>query len=309
MLIFLLILFAVSRLVLVRKLALCLFAISRLAFISGLALFIMLRKFLSAKFLRVAVVLAVCALLIFFNPKNIFAPLRQLAIGFFSPFQKVAYMSSIKAQKLGDFFSSIGNLNEENEKLIAENRRLLSENAALYDAKRRNELLEKELNLFSKDNFVTEAAYVIGQDPQGSGNWVEVNKGENQGIKKGMPVVVSPNILAGKISETHSNSARAILLTNPQSAVSAITASSGSAGIVQGKYGLGMLFHMILQNEAVNAGDEVITSGTNIDLPRGLFIGNVRSIQLSPDRLFQEAAVVSPVQFSRLEVVFVIKSF
>lgn len=269
----------------------------------------MFRKFLSTKYSKVAVVLAVCMLLVFFNPKNTFAPLRKLIISFFSPFQKVAYISSVKAQKLGNFFSSIGNLNEENEKLIIENRRLLSENAALYDAKRRIELLEKELNLFSKENFVPEAAYVIGQDPQESGNWIEISKGEDQGIREGMPVIVAPNILVGKISETQANSARAILLANPRSAVNAITASSGSTGIVQGEYGLGMLFHMILQSETVNAGDEVITSGTNNNLPRGLFIGNVRSVQLSPDRLFQEAAVVSPVQFSKLEVVFVIKSF
>ncbi len=269
----------------------------------------MFRKFLSAKYSKVIIILAVCALLVFLNPKNAFAPLRNLAISFFSPFQKVAYISSVKAQKLGNFFSSVRNLSEENEKLIMENRRLLSENAALYDAKRRAELLEKELDLFSREDFSAEAAYVIGQDPQGSGNWLEIDKGENQGIKEGMPVVVSPNILVGKISEIQASSARAILLANPQSAVSAITASSGSAGIVQGEYGLGMLFHMILQSETVNAGDEVITSEINSGLPRGLFIGNVRNVQLSSDRLFQEATVVSPVQFSKLEVVFVIKSF
>src|SRR4030042_1488805 len=138
-------------------------------------------------------------------------------------------------------FFSVGSLNEENEKLINENLRLLSENAALYDAKRRAELLERELNLFSKENFTAEAAYVIGQDPQESGSWIEIDKGENQEIKEGMPVIVLPNILVGKISETRANSARAILLANPQSAVSAITASSGSAGVVQGENGMGMV--------------------------------------------------------------------
>lgn len=269
----------------------------------------MFRKFLSTKLSKVLIILAVCALLIFLNPKNLFFPLRKIAIGFFFPFQKIAYMLSLETQKLASFFSSIGNLNEENEKLITENRRLLAENAELKDAKRRGEILEKEFNLLSEKKFSAEVAYVVGQDPQGSGNWIEINKGKNQGIKKGMPVIVSPSILAGKISEVRPNSSQVVLLTSPQSAVSAITASSGSAGIVQGKYGLGMLFHMILPSEAVNIGDEVITSGTNNNLPRGLFIGSVKAIQLSPDRLFQEAAVVSPVQFSRLEIVFIIKNY
>jgi len=267
----------------------------------------MFHKFLSTNLSKVIVILAVGGLLIFLNPKGIFNPLRQLAGGFFSPFQKVAYLVSLKAKGTGEFFSSIGQIKKENEELIRENQRLLAENAMLNDAKRRSDLLEKELNLLSKENFTTEAAYVIGEDPQGTGNWVKIDKGNNKGIKEGMPVVVAPRTLVGKVGQVQGNSAQVVLLTNPESVAGAVAVKSGAQGVVQGKYGLGMLFHMVSQTDTLQAGDEIVTSGIGGNFPRGLFIGNISDIQPSADRLFQEAGVVSPVQFSKLEVVFVIK--
>jgi len=44
-------------------------------------------------------------------------------------------------------------------------------------------------------------------------------------------------------------------------------------------------------------------------VPRGLLIGKVQEVKMSQDKLFQRAIVVSPVNFSNLRQLFVIKEF
>ncbi len=268
----------------------------------------MSKKFFKSKLFRVIIIIAVCGLLIFFNPINIFNPLRNAAWTALSPFQKIAYLLSLKIGNAGEFIFSIGQFKKENEKLLMENQKLLAENAKLAGIKKQNEIFKEQLNLLPREKFDLETAYVIGQDPDGFGSWLEISKGSDEGIEDGMPVIVSGGILIGKIDEIQKNSSRVILTTNPQSKINSMTSESGTKGIVRGEYGLGIIFDMISQTDPISAGDKVITSGMSNNVPRGLFIGIVQDVKLSPDRLFQQAAVIFPIQFSKLEIVSVIKS-
>lgn len=267
----------------------------------------MLKNIFSKKIFKVAVILAVCGLLIFLNPKNIFKPLRSFAWSMFSPFQKIAYIMSLKIGNYREFIFSIGELKTENEKLLIENQNLEAQNAKLSDLQRRNEILEKQLDLWTRDNFDLEYAYIVSQDPSGSDSWLEISKGSAEGIQEGMPVISGSGTLVGKIGEVQKNSSQVVLITSPQSKINAVTSKNGTRGIIEGKYGLGIIFNMVLQTDLVEVGDKIITSGMGGNVPRGLFIGDVRDVMLTPDRLFQQAAVISPVKFSKLEVISVIK--
>lgn len=265
-------------------------------------------KFFSGKVFKVFLVLAVFGLLIFFNPSKFFNPVRSVLSGIAAPFQKLAYLFSFKTAQVGDFFSSIHRFKQDNENLIEENRRLLAENAMLKDEKRENFILREQLKLLPRDKFDLETAHVISQDPYGLGNWIEINKGANYGIRQGMPVIISGGLLAGKIGEVYSTTAKIILMTNPNSIINGIVADTEVKGIVRGEYGLGIVFDMVLQTDVIKEGDEIITSGLGENMPRGLFIGNVREVKPSSDRLFQQALISSPIKFSGLQTVSVIKN-
>lgn len=268
----------------------------------------MFSKFFSTKLSKAIIVIAVSLLLIFLSPAKIFSPVREIVRDIFSPFQKAAYLLSLKISQIKEFVIDIGQLKKENERLLGENQGLSAENAELSDIKRQNEILKAQLDLLPREKFNLEPAYVIGQDPNGFGNWMEISKGSASGIREGMPVIVSQGIFVGRVGEVQTNSSQVILATNPQSAVNVMAAETGTKGIARGEFGLGIIFDMILQTETVSKGSAVITSGISKDIPRGLFIGNAQEVKLSPDRLFQQAVIVSPVQFSRLEVVSVIKN-
>ena len=176
----------------------------------------------------------------------------------------------------------------------------------LRDVENENTVLREQLNLLPRDHYNLEACFVISQDPNGMGNWLGIDKGSNDGIRVGDSVIVSKGVLVGRVQEVNAETAKVLLLTNPESTVNVATLKNGTKGVAKGEYGLGITFDMILQTDAINVGDEVITSGG--DIPRGLYVGTVQEVHSSEDYLFQQAVINSPVQASKLQILFVVKT-
>jgi len=264
-------------------------------------------KFSKTKLFKTLILVFLFAVLAAWNPVRFFDPLRSGFSYVASPVQKAAYSFSAGLGGLRDFLISIGQLKNENDDLLTQQQLLLSENAQLNDLKRENDDLRNQLGLLPRDTYDLAAASVIGQDPDGLGNWIEIDKGSDDGIREGMIVVVSKGILVGKIRQVSPKTSQVTLLTNPESTINVTTASNDTHGVARGQYGLGIIFDMILQSDTVSAGDEVITSGIGRTAPSGLYVGTVQEVHPSADHLFQQATIKSPLQISQLEFVFVIK--
>lgn len=224
------------------------------------------------------------------------------------PFQKISYSVSLKTKNMGGVVANIGNLKKNNEELLKQNQELLAENAKLKDMESENEILREQLKLLPRNNYEMETATVIGQDSYGLGNWIEIDKGEKDGIKKDMPVIISDGLLVGKVSEVYAKTSKIVLVTNPESVINVVDEATGAKGVVRGEFGLGIVMDMVIQTDSINKGDQIITSGMGGQMPRGLLIGRISEMGQSADRLFQKAVLVSQVKFSRLEFVFVIKN-
>jgi rod shape-determining protein MreC len=264
-------------------------------------------QFKKTKLFRALTVVLALSFLVWWNPGEVFRPVR-LVLGVAAlPFERMFASAGFHVASVKTLFGSIGDLKKENERLVAENVRLMAENALLVDMRRENESLRRELELLPRQTFELEGADVIGQDPLSLGNWLLINKGSSHGIEKGMPVIVNQSVLVGRVEEVLPRSARVILLTNPDSLVNGLDTQTEAKGIVKGQYGLGLILDMVLQTETLQPGDDVVTSGLGGDLPRGLLLGKVQEVRPSGDRLFQQASVVSPVKFTKLQSVFVIK--
>lgn len=259
------------------------------------------------KIFKVGVISVILLFFIMVNPVGLTSPFRSTFKLILSPFQKVFYSTAVGMENIGDFLGSIGELKRENEQLIKEKSQLLSENAMLKDVEKENANLREQLGLLPRDHYDLAAAFVISQDPNGTGNWLEINKGSIDGISKGSSVIVSRGILIGRVQEVGLKTSRITLLTNPNSTINVTSLKNGTKGVAKGEYGLGIIFDMILQTDAIEVGDEVITSGIGGDIPRGLYVGTVQEVHPSEDHLFQQAVISSPVETSKLNAVFVIK--
>lgn len=265
------------------------------------------QRFTQTKLFRAVLVLIPLAACLIFQPRFILDPIRVAIATVTWPVQGVFSTAAFEFRDTLRFFTSIGDLKQENAVLIQENIRLMAESVKWQSVSQENDELRQELGLLPREAYRLKAAEVIGRDAAGLGSWLTIDQGSTQGIEVGMPVIVYGGVLIGRVTDVFLNSARVMLLSHPESAVSGVTLEGGSQGIVKGEYGLGLLFDMVLQDATLQPAHRVVTSGLGGELPKNLLIGTLQETRPSPDRLYKQAAVMSPVSFDVLRYVFVIQ--
>ncbi|MCK9393950.1 rod shape-determining protein MreC, partial [bacterium] len=113
---------------------------------------------------------------------------------------------------------------EANKNLTEENQKLLSALAELETTKEENRFLKNALNIgLEKEYKLIEAEAFGGGRFNGKDfsyeDSVLINKGKNDGVQKGFPVVVSGKVLIGKILEVYDNFSRVSLITDKSSLI------------------------------------------------------------------------------------------
>jgi rod shape-determining protein MreC len=152
------------------------------------------------------------------------------------------------------------------------------------------------------------AAAVIGRDPSPFLHYIIINRGSNDGIRRGMPVVTNQG-LVGRIDAVIADAARVQLITDPASAVNVYLQNADTSAVLYGSVTGDVSLDMISQNAAVEAGDLILTSGLGGGFPSDLIIGQVITLRALEFELFQQATVQPAVDFTRLEIVLVITNF
>ena len=239
-------------------------------------------------------------------PKKYFwSPIKGFTMTIMAPAQKVVFKAG---SSVYDFFSTIGKISDlakENESLKEENDKLLEEKTALLEVEKENEILRQELNFQKKTSFKLVPGQVIAKDPTNIQNSFTIDVGKKAGIKEGMPVV-SSGMLVGKISEVHYSTSKVMLITNPNNVVNAMLQKTRAYGLIKGELGYGLVMESIPQETKINISDMVITSGLGGNYPKGLIIGEVEEIVSKQGEIFQLATLKPILDFSSLEIVFVI---
>lgn len=223
-----------------------------------------------------------------------------------SPFQAGFNTGSQKIYNFFETLFSLTTLHRENKALKEENLKLTQEIIKFKEEALENEALRAQLNQELEKGMELLMARVIGREPQNLGQYILVNKGLREGVRVGMSVVDKAGCLVGKIGSVFSNTARAMLITDPNSSINALLQESRATGIVKGKYGLGLLMDLIPQDEEINENHIVITSGLGGEFPQGIFIGKVGKIIEREAEVFKKAWVKPAADFNHLERVFVI---
>lgn len=245
-------------------------------------------------------------LILFFSSKQK-KPLQSFSNVIVKPFARVFAGAGFWFNEKIYFISSIGNLKNENERLFNENLKLKSKLVQAKEIENENKILREEIGLMVQTDFETEASLILGQTFSQNRKVIYLDKGSENGIRKGMPVIVGGGILIGKISEVYRTSSETELVLDRNNKINAEIQEIQVKGIVQGEYGTSSVMNMIPQIAEVKSGQTIITSGLGDVYPRGLLIGYVSEIEKTVDQLFKKALLELPVQFKNLRVVWVIK--
>ncbi len=152
------------------------------------------------------------------------------------------------------------------------------------------------------------AAAVIGQDPSPFLQYVIINRGSNDGIQRGMPVVTNQG-LVGRVDAVIADAARVQLITDPASNVNVRLQNAELDASLIGSVTGDVTLDLIPQDVALERGDLVLTSGLGGGYPPDLIVGQVINVRTRDFDLFQQATVQPVVDFNRLQIVLVIVNF
>ncbi len=149
-------------------------------------------------------------------------------------------------------------------------------------------------------------ARVVGLNPSAQFLSIRIDRGEDHGVRSGMPVV-TPEGVVGQVVRAVGNSADVMLLTDPSSHVAGVLQRTRVRATLSGTGGGRRLaVELVRRDQDVKEGDLVVTAGTDGIFPRGVRLGTVRSAERPSTGMFLKGTLDPAVDLSRVEEVLVI---
>ena len=230
--------------------------------------------------------------------------IRIWAVGALSPFERSLVWVRNGSGNIFHNYIYLRGVRAENRELKQqiEQMRLqqvrLSEDAA--QAHRLQSLLAFKEQFVSK----TVAAQVIGSSGSDLSRVVYIDKGENVGIRRDMPVITAEGIV-GKVLMVYPSVSQVLLINDQTSGVGAILDKSRLQGVLRGGATGEVMLERVMSDEQVAAGDIVLTSGGDRIFPKGLPVGTVSKVSNGKD-LFLNIKIKPAANLSKLEEVLVL---
>lgn len=189
---------------------------------------------------------------------------------------------------------------------------LTAENSKLKVLEEENKLLRSHLNFLTDKNYsylMASAIYSgdLNKTEENKSNIV-INIGENEGSEIGLAVLNKEGIVVGKVISINDHLSEVCLVTSKGCKFAAsFQGKEGTAGIAEGDLGLTIKMQFIPQTENIKAGDIVVTSGLEKNIPRGLVIGKVSQVNKENNELWQNAVIDRLYGDNDLFIISVIK--
>jgi len=229
---------------------------------------------------------------------------KNLAYGFSSSWQQALWGAG---EKVSDFFKGIlrkGETKEELDQYLLENQQLLSQIATLKEIEKENQVLKEALELGLEKEFQLELACLVSKDI--SKDSLLINKGEEDGILEGMPVITSNKVLVGRIGQVFEDFSEVILISSKESSFEAKIAGQDIFGIAKGKGSLKVSLELIPKEKVVSREDLVVSSSSGGIFPQGLFVGEIKEVKKSDVEPFQAAEIILGFTIDNLGKLFII---
>ncbi len=203
----------------------------------------------------------------------------------------------------------VTSLREKNAALEAENSRLQVQIVELQQQVTEAQLLSTLVDYERShvENQYT-AASVIARDVSPFMHYVIINRGSDDGLRKGMPVVTQQG-LVGSIAAVTAGAARVELINDPASSINVVLQQSGEDAVLNGQLTGELTLDMIRQSANVQPGELVMTSGLGGNYPANIVVGQVLTVKSEASALFQTASIQPAVDFSQLQIVLIIVNF
>ena len=230
--------------------------------------------------------------------------LRTLGLAVVSPLALAVTTVADSVEGALNRYVILFGVQERNEELVAEIGRLRLENARLRNVEsmlgRSNELRI----LARRYQFETTMATVMWKAAPFYSHRLGISAGTRHGVKRDSAVIGHAGIV-GRIVATTAISAEVELVTNRGASAGAMLADSRLQGVLQGDGSDLLKWNFIPNDESVEVGEFVYTSGADRIYPKGIPVGRVVSSERG-EMIYRNIEVESFLDFAKVEEVLVV---
>jgi rod shape-determining protein MreC len=234
-----------------------------------------------------------------------FSLLRQVPMLALAPVERAIHAVSDGTWGLWREYADLRGARRENRQLARELNDMKLENQRFQEEAAQAKRFEVLLQFKEKTPFETVAASIISSGGNDSTRLVVLDRGRQSGLRPDMAVIV-PDGIVGKVLRVFPYAAQVLLLTDSNSGVACLLENSRVQGILKGQSKELAILTYIPNDEKVEIGERVLTSGEDQIYPKGLPVGVV--VEAHPGPSFQEIVVQPFAKLNRLEEVLVVTS-
>lgn len=205
-------------------------------------------------------------------------------------------------------------LKKTNEILSAENaalRNQLAQNFVPFDTtKKLGTLILRKDSLEKIRKFYYYPAKVVGNSFTLQRNYITIERGGLQGVKKDMAAISPDGSIVGIVVEVNDNYSKIMSLLHRNSKVSAMLKRDKVAGTVEwdGSDPDILILKNISKSAAPKIGDSVLTSPYSASFPAQLMVGRVTKIVVDPASNFLTLELKSATNFYNLEYIYLVEN-
>ena len=205
-------------------------------------------------------------------------------------------------------------LKATNAKLVAENvalRNELAQNFVPYDTSvKSGTLILRKDSLEKIRKFLYYPAKVVGNSFTLQKNYITIESGALQGVKKDMAAISPDGSIVGVVVEVNDHYSKIMSLLHRNSKVSAMLKRDRIAGSIEwdGKNPETLSLKNISKSALPKIGDTVLTSPYSSSFPAQLMVGRVTSIVQDPSSNFLTLNIKSATNFYNLEFVYLVEN-
>ena len=254
---------------------------------------------------------------------NLARPVEDAGALLVSPLQSAARAIAIELKEYIFFVSNITDIYSENQILKRKILDLRTKTVSMADLEEEVAVLRQQLGVVSGDETTQDSATesdrasfagrklllvnMTGNFADLTKTTVHIDAGTHSGVAEGMQIIYK-NILVGMVVEVGKYRSLVELVYSPNVviAVKNIDVPERTEGIVSGDYGTMLRLDRVLQKEAINIGDTLVTSGKDGYFDPGLIVGKVIEIDDVPTEPLKSALVAPFIEVENLNKVFVL---
>ena len=223
-------------------------------------------------------------------------------------------------QVIGDINTRYNNwsyffrLKKTNTLLAAENvalRNQLAQNFIPFDTtKKLGTLILRKDSLEKTRKFYYYPAKVVGNTFTLQKNYITIERGALQGVKKEMAAISPDGSIVGIVIEVNDNYSKIMSLLHRNSKVSAMLKRDKVAGTVEwdGSNPDILTLKNISKSAAPKIGDSVLTSPYSASFPAQLMLGRVTKVVVDPSSNFLTLELKSATNFYNLELIYLVEN-